>query len=76
MLLASDEPSQGLMAFLSKKAFFITKLLFEIFEDNSAGSFYHAFRVLDILIQYHANDVYAALMADDCLGDRIDKMLR
>ena len=44
MLLTADEPTEALMAFLSKRVTQLSRGIFDIYRDDSAGSFYHGYR--------------------------------
>jgi len=76
VLLTPDEPNEALLSILSKKASIISKQIFDIFQDNSAGSFYHAYRILDTLLRCFPNDVYEGILADGNVTRRIESMLR
>lgn len=76
ILLTPDEPSEALLSILSKKALVITRLVFEIFRDDSAGSFYHAYRILDTLLKCSPADVYEGITSDGRATERIQSMLR
>lgn len=76
ILITADEPSDALHNFLSKKAGLITKKMFEVFQDNSAGSFYHAARVLETVLRMFPVETYAAMTNDGLLESRINSLLR
>mmetsp|Transcript_295 Transcript_295/g.661 ORF Transcript_295/g.661 Transcript_295/m.661 type:complete len:952 (-) Transcript_295:9-2864(-) len=76
MLLSVDEPSDALLNFLSKKARVIAQCMFDIFRDDSAGSFYHAARVLECLLRVYPGEVYQGLNADGLLEERMTSILR
>lgn len=76
MLLSVDEPSDALLNFLGKKARVIAQCMFDIFRDNSAGSFYHAARVLECLLRVYPGEVYQGLNADGLLEERMTSILR
>jgi hypothetical protein len=61
VLLSADEPSDALMTLLSKRASVITRGVFDIFRDDSAGSFYHAHRLLECLLRYFPGEVYESI---------------
>lgn len=76
MLLSVDEPSDALLLFLSKKARIIAKCMFDIFQDDSAGSFYHAARVIESLLRVYPGEVYEGLLSDGNLKGRMTAILR
>jgi hypothetical protein len=76
MLITSDEPSEGLIDFLSKRAALVTRLILRIFEDGSAGSFFHAYRVCELFARYYPTDVFEALCSDGQVTTRMANMLR
>jgi len=76
MLMTSDEPSEGLIDFLSKRAALVTRLILRIFEDTSAGSFFHAYRVCELFARYYPTDVFDALCSDGKVIERMTNMLR
>ena len=76
MLITSDEPSDGLIDFLSKRASMVTRLIFRIFEDSSAGSFFHVYRVCELFARYYPTDVFDALCSDGRMTERMTMMLR
>ena len=76
MLLTADDPSDGLKMLLSKRAAFITRLVMDIFDEKSAGSFYHAYRIVDLLVRFFPLEVLTALTSDGNLEERIMSMLR
>lgn len=75
-VLSSHEPSEAMLAFLSKKASLITRNIFEIFRDDSAGSFYHAYRIIECLLRCYPGDVYDGISGDGNGASRIESMLR
>jgi hypothetical protein len=64
------------MTFLSKKSFDIAKSMFDIFREDSSGSFYHAFRVIGCLLRCYPTEVYDALCSDDGCITRMENMLK
>ena len=76
MLLTSDDPSDGLKTLLSKRATLIMTLILDVFEDDSAGSFYHAYRIIDLLLRCYPLEVLTSLTSDGDLPAKIMKMLR
>ncbi|CAM9454355.1 unnamed protein product [Ectocarpus fasciculatus] len=76
ILITADEPSDALHNFLSKKASVITKRVFDVFQDNSAGSFYHAARVLETLLRMFPAETYTAMTDDGLLEARMNSLLR
>ena len=57
LLLASAEPSEPLLTFLSKKITIITEAMFEVFGPRSRGCFHHACRVIDYVLRFHTEAV-------------------
>ena len=76
MLLTADDPSDGLKILLSRRATIIMKLVMDIFDEKSAGSFYHAYRIVDLLVRFFPLEVLTVLTSDDNLRTRITSMLR
>jgi hypothetical protein len=76
VLLTPDEPTEALLNILSKKSMMITKAIFDIFRDDSAGSFYHAYRILDTLLRCFPADVYEGIIAEGKAVERMTSMLR
>lgn len=76
ILITADEPSDALMSFLNKKAVTITRKIFDVFREDSAGSFYHAARVLETMLRIYPGIVYDAITADGRLAERMNGMLR
>ena len=76
MLLTSDDPTDGLKMYLSKRATMIMTLIMDIFEDDDAGSFYHAYRVIDLLLRCYPLEVLTSLTSDGNLSGKFMKMLR
>ncbi|CAN0128954.1 unnamed protein product, partial [Phaeothamnion confervicola] len=62
MLLACDQPSEALLAFLGQRAREITSAAFKVFWPGARGSFHHACRVIDYMLRFHADQVL------DCVG--------
>ena len=76
MLLTSDEPSEGLIDFLGKRAKMLIKLLMPIFDDSSAGSFFHAYRIFELLLRHYPSEVFEALCDDGNVIQCMTSMLR
>ncbi len=76
MLLTSDEPSHGLIDFLGKRAKALVTLLMPIFNDESAGSFFHAYRIFEFLLRCHPSEVFEALCDDGQVIPFMTSMLR
>jgi hypothetical protein len=76
MLLTADEPTEALMAFLSKRAGLLARGIFEIYRDDSAASFYHFYRMLECLLRCFPGDVYESICGDGLMSDRMKSMLR
>ena len=76
MLLTSEEPTEGLLDFLKQRATLVAKLILNIFQDNSAGSFFHVYRVYELLARYYPDNVFEALCAEDKCTERMTFMLR
>ena len=76
MLLTSDDPSDGLKMLLSKRATLIMTFIMDVFEDDSAGSFYHAYRIIDLLLRCYPLEVLTSLTSDGDFPAKIMKMLR
>jgi hypothetical protein len=75
-LLSADEPSEPLLAVLSKRASSITRAVFEIFRDDSAASFYHAYRIIECLLRCFPADVYEGVCGDGKGAERLNSLLR
>ena len=76
MLLSADDPSDTLLAFVSKRSGLMARHAFEIFRDDSAGSFHHAHRLLEFLLRHYPGEVYEGLVSDGMLASRMTAMLR
>lgn len=76
MLLSAEEPSDTLLAFVSKRASAMSRQVFEIFRDDSAGSFYHAYRLLEFLLRNYPAEVYDGIRSDGLLPQRMASLLR
>ena len=76
MLLTADEPTEALMAFLSKRVTQLSRGIFDIYRDDSAGSFYHGYRMLECLLRSFPGEVYDSICSDEHLGSRIRDMFR
>jgi hypothetical protein len=76
MLLSADEPSDTLLTFVSKRAGIMARQVFDIFRDDSAGSFYHAYRLLEFLLRYYPAEVYDGIRSDGQLPLRMSWVLR
>lgn len=76
ILITADEPSEPLQKFLSYKVNVITKSVFNVFLDYSAGSFYHCARILETLLRLFPAEVYNAMIDDGLLESRMDSLLR
>lgn len=76
MLLTADDPSEGLKWLLSRRSAFIMSLIMDIFEDTSSGSFYHAYRLVDLLVRLFPLEVLTALCSDGDMEKRMMSMLR
>ena len=76
MLLSADEPSDTLLLFVGKKVGLMARLLFHSFEENSAASFYHIFRIFEFLLRNYPSDVFEGITSDGNLASRISLMLR
>lgn len=76
ILITADEPGDALFNFLNRKAGHIAKRVFEVFQDNSAGSFYHAARVLETVLRMFPVDTYKAITDDGRLEERMNSLLR
>eukprot|EP00598_Pedospumella_elongata_P007550 CAMPEP_0184969154 /NCGR_PEP_ID=MMETSP1098-20130426/1988_1 /TAXON_ID=89044 /ORGANISM="Spumella elongata, Strain CCAP 955/1" /LENGTH=692 /DNA_ID=CAMNT_0027490891 /DNA_START=155 /DNA_END=2233 /DNA_ORIENTATION=+ len=76
ILLSPDNPTEALNSFLSKKAALITKRIFDIFLMDSAGSFYHSYRLLESLLRCYPSEVFEGLCSDGKAKERITNMLR
>jgi len=75
MLLSCEAPSDALVMFLSRCAGKIARLLFDVFAEDSGGSFYHVYRIMEGLLRLYPVEVYTGLLADGLLGERIDAAL-
>mmetsp|Transcript_10398 Transcript_10398/g.15810 ORF Transcript_10398/g.15810 Transcript_10398/m.15810 type:complete len:763 (-) Transcript_10398:228-2516(-) len=76
MLLSVDEPSDALMSFLNRRASVIARAMFEVYREDSAGSFYHAARVIESLLRLFPGEVYDGLTSDGQLEVRMGRVLR
>lgn len=76
IILTCDEPSEATLSYLGKMAQTIVKAMFDIFRDDSAGSFYHAYRIIGCLLRNFPTDVYEAMYNDGKLPERMTAMLR
>jgi len=76
MLLSVDEPSDALLSFLSRRASIISRAMFEVFRDDSAGSFYHSARVIESLLRLFPSEVYDGLTSDGLAEERMARLLR
>lgn len=50
--------------------------LVQVFREDSAGSFYHAARVIETLLRVLPSEVYTALVSDGQLEERMKRLLR
>lgn len=75
-LLSPEDPSEALLAFISKRAGLMARLAFDIFRDDSAGSFYHAHRLLESLLRFFPTEVYDGLCSDGKVTERMAALLR
>jgi hypothetical protein len=75
MLLSCEAPNDALVMFLSRCAGKIARLLFDVFAEDSGGSFYHVYRIMEGLLRLYPVEVYTGLLADGLLGERIDAAL-
>lgn len=48
----------------------------QIFRDDSAGSFFHAYRVLECLLRFFPTDVFEGICAEGKAAERMSAMLR
>jgi len=76
ILLSPDNPTEALNAFLSKKAALIARKAFDMFRDDSAGSFYHAYRLLESLLRCYPAEVFEGISGDGLATSRVSHMLR
>ena len=76
MLLTADDPSESLMAFLSKRVTQLARGIFDIYRDDSSASFYHGYRMLECLLRSFPGETYDSICSDEHLGGRIRDMLR
>jgi hypothetical protein len=76
ILLSAEDPTETLLAFVSKRAGLMARNVFEIFRDDSAGSFHHAHRLLEFLLRHYPGEVYEGLVTDGMLALRMTAMLR
>lgn len=76
MLLSVDEPTDALITVLNKKGRLIAKAMFDVFRDDSAGSFYHAARVLESLLRTFPAEVFEGMMSDGKLVERMSALLK
>ena len=54
----------------------ITRTMFEIFRDDSAASFYHAFRIFECLLRCFPGEVYEGICGDGRGSDRMKALLK
>jgi hypothetical protein len=76
LLLSPDMITDPLNAILTKKAAAITRKLFDIFRTDSAGSFYHAYRVLECLLRLYPGEAFEGLTSDGLLSERMVNVTR
>ena len=76
IILTCDEPSEATLNYLGKVAQTIVREIFDIFKDDSAGSFYHAYRIIGCLLRNFPTDVYEALCNDGKLPERMSAIFR
>ena len=55
---------------------FLLLLFLKIFRSDSAGSFYHAYRILECLLRCYPSEVFDGLCSDGLLGERLADLLR
>ena len=75
MLLSADEPSDTLLVFVGKRVSLMARLLFGAFEDDSAASFYHIFRIFEFLLRNYPSEVFDGIIGDGNLASRMSLML-
>jgi hypothetical protein len=76
LLLSPDMITDPLNTILTKKAAAITRKLFDIFRTDSAGSFYHAYRVLECLLRLYPAETFEGLTSDGLLPERMVNVTR
>ena len=76
LVLSADEPSEPLVNLFSKRTIAITRTMFEIFRDNSAASFYHAFRIFECLLRCYPGDVYEGICGDGLASERMTSLFK
>ncbi len=76
MLLSADEPSDTLLVFVGKKVGLMARLLFGAFDDSSAASFYHIFRIFEFLLRNYPSEVFEGITSDGNLASRMSLMLK
>jgi len=75
-LLAPDDPSEALLLLMGKRAGLMARLVFDMFRDDSAGSFYHAHRLLESLLRFYPSETYEGICADGKVTTRMTSLLR
>jgi len=75
VLLTAESPSNELMAVITRKVGVMAKAAFDIFRPDSAGSFYHAYRLIDCLLRCCPAEFYDAISSDGRLYDRMASLL-
>lgn len=74
-MLSPENPTEALNAFLSKKAAVIARTIFDVFRSDSAGSFYHAYRIIECILRCYPADVYEGICSDNKVTERMSNML-
>ncbi|OWZ23441.1 hypothetical protein PHMEG_0001665 [Phytophthora megakarya] len=64
MLLTNDDTADALLTFLGDKSKLLTRCLFPAFESDAQGNLRHVCRVIDHVLRFYLDDVYAVLGHD------------
>ncbi len=76
MLLSPKDPSESFVEVLRRKCTLVTARLFDIFTDESAGSFYHFHKIIDTFIKYNPNETLNGIALGGKGFARLASMLR
>lgn len=74
LLISPDAITDPLNLILTKKVSAITRKLFDIFRTDSAGSFYHAYRVLEFFLRMYPTEAFEGLTSDGLLYERMSNI--
>ena len=75
-LLAPDDPSEPLLMLMGKRAGLMVRLVFDIFREDSSGSFFHAQRLLEALLRFYPAESYDGMCSDGKATERMASLLR